>query len=96
MKRPHYVTTVSFMIEACDLAYYEADARAYLNEAVEYGYNSNEFIFHIEPCGKNSYREPLYKVTIGGVDCNIDIRDTYVNIAWYKTDYTIYFNNMLA
>lgn len=92
----HYVTTISFIIKGYDLAYYEADARAYLNKAIEYGYNSKEFIFHIEPCGKSSYGEPLYKVTIGGVDCHIDIRDTYADIIWYNTDYTIYFNNMVA
>ena len=96
MKRPCYVTIVSFMIKDYDLAYYEADAKAYLNKAVEYGYSSKEFIFHIEPCGKDSYREPLYKVTIGGVNCHIDIRDTYADISWCDTEYTIYFNNMVA
>lgn len=91
MKGLHYVTTVSFMIKGYDLAYYESDAREYIHKAIEYGYNSNEFIFHIEP-----YKEDLYKVTIGGVDCHIDIRDTYADISWYNTKYTIYFNNMVA
>lgn len=91
MKRPCYVVTISFMIEGYDLAYYETDAKAYLKEAIEYGYNSNEFIFHIEPCGKD-----LYKVTIGGINCDINIRDTYVDISWGNIEYTIYFNNMVA
>jgi hypothetical protein len=64
---------ISFKVDKYDLAYYEDLAKECLKEASDYGYSSDEFIFHFIPQEDGSYIIEMYEE-----GCVVEIRNDYL------------------
>lgn len=81
---------VTFLIDNCDREYYERDRQWLMQDAIDYGYTEDEFVFTIEEdqCGYSL-------ITISEPDVSVEFDDDWIEFSGGHTlnGYVIYFNN---
>ena len=85
---------VTFLIDNCDREYFERDRAVCMQEAEDYGYTANEFIFSIDEdqCGYSL-------VTISEPDTDVKFRDEWFEIIGgrvFRAGYSVYYRDTVT